>query len=380
MFSDNEKLAQVYTLEENTFLEYTENDSFYLYNQKVNSYAYLSDSAAEIVKHLDGKRSVKEITDLLTHDNATQQDYANVLKFILNQLIPQGFIKNEKTHATNQTTIQFTTLILKKKQVDRLSVYLAVFFNASFIRLFYLVVFLYTGYFLLSQNSFFIPDSTVNYPLLILLTVMVLLLHELGHCTALKRLGYSSQGIGFGVYLFTPVVYADVSKAWLLAHKKRVMVDLGGFHLQAITTFCYFLLAYYLQNYTVVLVLYFSLFLIFFNFNPFIKSDLYWAICDYYNLYDLHQRADHTLLAFIRNPKVKRLSKKLLLFAILRYLFLFFVLGIVLFLAFQAFKNLIQGNFEFSFWEIEKTLLSFISLFYLFFMIKQNISRKKCLK
>lgn len=57
--------------------------------------------------------------------------------------------------------------------------------------------------------------------------------HELGHAAALRREGYQPGGIGAGVLLVVPVLFADVSAVGLLPREGRLRVDLAGLAFQA---------------------------------------------------------------------------------------------------------------------------------------------------
>ena len=45
--------------------------------------------------------------------------------------------------------------------------------------------------------------------------------------------------MGVGLYLFRPVFYTDLSNAWKLNRKKRIVTDLGGIYFQVIMIFFY---------------------------------------------------------------------------------------------------------------------------------------------
>ncbi len=57
--------------------------------------------------------------------------------------------------------------------------------------------------------------------------------HELGHAAALRREGYAPGGIGIGLFVCVPVLYADVSAVRLLPRGGRLRVDLAGLAFQA---------------------------------------------------------------------------------------------------------------------------------------------------
>jgi putative peptide zinc metalloprotease protein len=52
--------------------------------------------------------------------------------------------------------------------------------------------------------------------------------HELGHASASARYGVPARDIGFGLYLIYPVFYNDVTSAWRLPRRHRVVIDLAG--------------------------------------------------------------------------------------------------------------------------------------------------------
>jgi putative peptide zinc metalloprotease protein len=52
--------------------------------------------------------------------------------------------------------------------------------------------------------------------------------HEFGHASASARYGVPARDIGFGLYLIYPVFYNDVTSAWRLPRRQRVVIDLAG--------------------------------------------------------------------------------------------------------------------------------------------------------
>src|SRR5262249_6811358 len=62
----------------------------------------------------------------------------------------------------------------------------------------------------------------------LLLVLLSFPLHELGHVSACRRYGISAGKIGAGLYLFLPVMYADLSSIWALPRRQRLAVNLGG--------------------------------------------------------------------------------------------------------------------------------------------------------
>ena len=66
------------------------------------------------------------------------------------------------------------------------------------------------------------------------LTLASLLFHEFGHASACRYGGARPGVIGFGLYLFYPSLYTDVTDAYRLSRGSRLRTDLGGVYFNAI--------------------------------------------------------------------------------------------------------------------------------------------------
>jgi putative peptide zinc metalloprotease protein len=64
------------------------------------------------------------------------------------------------------------------------------------------------------------------------LLVASLFAHELGHASASSWFGSAPSEIGATLYLVYPAFYSDVSAAWTLPRRARVIVDVGGVYFQ----------------------------------------------------------------------------------------------------------------------------------------------------
>ena len=122
-------------------------------------------------------------------------------------------------------------------------------------------------------------DSGVLWPAYALF-VASLIAHELGHATACQRFGAPPDDIGFTMYWIFPAFYSDVTAAWSLDRRHRVIVDLGGIYFQ-LAVGAAFWLAYRVTGWE-PLAAAFGLILIgcLFALNPFFKLDGYWLLSD----------------------------------------------------------------------------------------------------
>ncbi|MDI1451087.1 hypothetical protein [Polyangium sp. 6x1] len=122
------------------------------------------------------------------------------------------------------------------------------------------------------------------------LFLISLVAHEIGHASACARHGARPSEIGFLFYLIYPAFYSNVSAAWTLGRRQRVIVDLGGVYFQAIVGAVYAFalaltgwaplrIALLLIAGSVVLTL-----------NPILKFDGYWVVADALGVTNLGQQ------------------------------------------------------------------------------------------
>lgn len=115
----------------------------------------------------------------------------------------------------------------------------------------------------------------------ILIIMLFGLMHEFGHSAALMGHGQEAGAIGMGVYLYMPVFYSNVTNAWKLKRLQRVCVDAGGIYFQAMAICVVYLTTILVDSDSFIkCAIIVSALQIIGNFNPFIKMDGYWMLCD----------------------------------------------------------------------------------------------------
>jgi putative peptide zinc metalloprotease protein len=120
--------------------------------------------------------------------------------------------------------------------------------------------------------------------------IVGMLVHEVGHLGACRRLGAPHGGIGVGLYWFVPAFYAEVSGAWLLPRLQRAVVDVAGIYLQCVFLLGVTLFALCRGSATALLALWYSHFLVLNTLNPVLKYDGYWLLSDLTGSHNLHRR------------------------------------------------------------------------------------------
>ena len=116
------------------------------------------------------------------------------------------------------------------------------------------------------------------------------LMHEFGHAAAATHFGCKNFKIGWGLYIIYPVLWADVSDAWKLTRKQRVIVDVGGSYYQSLALFIVLGLFFWTRD-PVYLVCFILLDVeIACNMNPFLRLDGYWILSDWFGIVNLRDQ------------------------------------------------------------------------------------------
>jgi len=124
-----------------------------------------------------------------------------------------------------------------------------------------------------------------------LVTFLSVLFHEFGHLSACQYFDCPHGEIRLGLYLLFPVFYANVSPAWRLERKARVVVDLAGMYFQLLVTIPVSLL-FLLTREPVWLLIFLELdAMILFSLNPFLRFDGYWLCSDLLGVPNLRSRS-----------------------------------------------------------------------------------------
>ena len=130
-----------------------------------------------------------------------------------------------------------------------------------------------------------------HWPMVMMWVLLGVLIHELGHVSALRRFGRKSGGIGCGIYWIFPTFYADVSETWRLPRKQRAIVDVGGLYFQGIYMIAIGFWALASQHPEIpILVMWTSHLMMLYTLNPTLKFDGYWLLTDLTGLTNLHSR------------------------------------------------------------------------------------------
>lgn len=247
--------------------------------------------------------------------------------------------------------------------------------NLKFNFLFSRLTFYYSFIFILFLNLLiFITlqqphlSETKDWLIWLLLLLLVLFFHELGHSLAAKRFGVTCKEIGMGLYTIFPILYTNLGESWKLKRYKRIIINLSGIYFQLILGVIIGSLGW-LTNSNILSYLFFSnISIIFFNLNPFIKLDGYWVASDLLNTYNLSKEANKELSrVFSLNFKGEK-HFGLLIYSFFRLIFiisiLILTLNLIFSLAIKIYKFIPLSYYEYFF--------IVIILFYIFKYLKKK--------
>ena len=171
--------------------------------------------------------------------------------------------------------------------------------------------------------------SSENIALYIGIMIISSLLHELGHATATYKFGGDHSGIGMGFYLFTPVMYADVSSAWKFDVGKRIIVNLAGIYFELLLSTLLILISFCTRIESLMLISLAILFKTLYNLNPFFRSDGYWVLSDSIRVPNLRATSNDLLKKLIKfkmNFKFTNKELFLIFYALISNAFIVFFL------------------------------------------------------
>ena len=292
------------------------------------SYTMLSEQEMAILRHVDGSRSIADLLGLLNsawpQREFTREDIEDFLaQLIQNQLVIRT--ATSRLPAATRATIPATTrpafrigsllrfqlrLIDPTPYLNRLEpIIRRLFSRESGIALLALIVVALAIVFLrfdqLARNlpgpwDFFGPDNLL---LLLASFVVVKTLHELGHAFAARRFGAECHEAGVMLMMFTPLLYTNVTDAWILDRRSRLMITAAGMlvelALASVATILWFAAAPGIFNAMLANVMVLcTVGTIVFNGNPLLRFDGYFLLTDLAGLPNLSQRASHRLQRF----------------------------------------------------------------------------------
>lgn len=266
----------------------------------------VSELVYRILQLVDGKRTAEEIAGELNASGGSGLSAASARRLIDDVLLPNGFLIGQE--AASQAAIGRTFLhprfsLLSQDMLRPVTDFLGILFDK---RLFAVMVFFSTAVpiytFVVLPVNMAVVGSIGGVQLVAVYGIVLAtaFIHELGHSSACAHCRITHGDIGVGLYMFFPVLFADVSGVWKLDRRKRMMVDAGGvyFQMMCLPVLC---LAYVLSESTIVLGAIFATCITMATaLNPFLRFDGYWLVSDFFGVPNLRKRSLETLRLFMK--------------------------------------------------------------------------------
>jgi len=306
----------------------------------------------EILVGINDNKSLNEIQSNLiqysAYQNLTLQDIEKIidtkiksLGVLINREDKKGSknIKQEITYDADSIKTQRT--LLNESKTHFLSSVFKIFYQKWAVILLVLIG-LFAHVFYLSSHSVFgekskiwAEASALEYLLIYFLIIFIFIFHEVGHASAALHFGIRTPRIGYGFYLVYPVFFTQISEAWKLQPKKRMVINLGGIYFQWIGGSIFIFLDYFnvasTHLWSGIVVINFVRLL--YSFVPFMKADGYWIFSDGFGLTNLRKKSNQFLAAIFKSfsfQKARQITETKGQF----YALSFFSFGTVLFFSF----------------------------------------------
>lgn len=219
-----------------------------LKNPENGNYFKLSEEGWYIWQHMDGKKTMREITLALADEyNIFAPD---IIAGLISKLARAGFVKNVEMDDTSTFSAQprWVRMMLRMRGIlesrrafGDADKWITKLYDKGGFLLFTrlgkiaLATLIFAGFFAFGFSTPYVihlfktvHNSWMLFVLLIPLTLLSVMLHELGHALATKSFGYEVHYMGVGWYWLGPVAFTDTSDMWLSTRGPRIFVNLAG--------------------------------------------------------------------------------------------------------------------------------------------------------
>lgn len=318
-------------------------DEFLLQHKELRYQLNISKEVYELLMMIDGKKNVKKLAEAYSKKNQLELTPDFVYRILYGNLAKKGFIKqNEYTVEKRKRAayLRLSFIFLKKQYSNYIVRYLGFLFNKYVFYTLLLFSSIFISYIIISnfqsikwgiENEF-----SLKFIFYFLAFGVLMVFHELGHATACRKFGAQHGDIGFGFYLFMPVLFADVSDIWKLPSSQRIIVNFAGIYFEMILASILLVLYIIFEDISLLIVPCLLMLNTLYNLNPLIKFDGYWVLSDLINEPNLQRTAMASLKSAwlsILGRGQKTFSAKdyfLVFYAIISLSFIFLILVLIL--------------------------------------------------
>jgi putative peptide zinc metalloprotease protein len=276
----------------------------------------------QVVTAVDGRRTVGEVAEQVSASYGRQVRPDDVRQLVDQTLRPLGLLRladgsePELRRSSPLLALRFRKVVTDPEVTRRLTAPFAILFSPLVVVPVVLAFGVVAGWVLFSQGLAAATAQAFGNPALFLTVVVVTVLsagfHEFGHAAAARYGGSTPGAMGFGIYLFWPAFYTDVTDSYRLGRAGRVRTDLGGLYFNALVVLAAFGVWWVTGWHAVLLIVATQVVQMIRQLAPMLRFDGYHVLADLTGVPDLYQRMGPVLKGLVpgrwRQPEATALK------------------------------------------------------------------------
>jgi putative peptide zinc metalloprotease protein len=254
----------------------------------------------QVMLAVDGRATVAEVAEQVSASSGRLVRPDDVRQLVGTSLRPLGLLRRadgsepELRRADPLLALRFRRVVTDPAVTRRLTAPFTVLFHPLVVVPVVLAFGAVAAWVLFSQGLAAATAQAFANPALFLavvaLTVLSAGFHEFGHAAAARYGGSTPGAMGFGIYLFWPAFYTDVTDSYRLGRAGRVRTDLGGLYFNALVVLLSFAAWWVTGWHAVLLIIAGQVLQMIRQLAPLLRFDGYHVLADLTGVPDLYQR------------------------------------------------------------------------------------------
>jgi putative peptide zinc metalloprotease protein len=263
----------------------------------------------QVMLAVDGRRTLAEIAGEVSAASGRLVRPDDVRQLVDTSLRPLGLLRRadgtepELRRSEPLLGLKFRRVVTDPAVTRRLTAPFAVLFSPLVVVPVVLAFVAVSAWVLFSQGLAAATAQAFGNPALFLTVVVVTVLsagfHEFGHAAAARYGGSTPGAMGFGIYLFWPAFYTDVTDSYRLGRAGRVRTDLGGLYFNALVVLLSFAVWWATGWHAVLLIVATQILQMVRQLLPLLRFDGYHVLADLTGVPDLYQRIGPVLTGLL---------------------------------------------------------------------------------
>jgi putative peptide zinc metalloprotease protein len=275
----------------------------------------------QVLAAVDGRRTVEQVAERVGTATGRLVRPDDVRQLVDTSLRPLGLLRRadggepELRRSDPLLALRFRRAVTDPDVTRRVTAPFAVLFTPLLVLPVVLAFVAVAGWVLFREGLAAATAQAFANPALFLTVVAVTVLsagfHEFGHAAAARYGGATPGVMGFGVYLFWPAFYTDVTDSYRLGRGGRVRTDLGGLYFNALVVLAVFAVWWVTGWHAVLLIVATQVLQMIRQLAPLLRFDGYHVLADVTGVPDLYQRIGPVLASLVpgrRSPEAQALK------------------------------------------------------------------------